>query len=101
MVKCCCVVALLTVVLVRETRVSAQGGPPALPATVTLDEVLKLLEERSLRTAAERASIPVVATSTSIPSKAPRPSCGPSMSISGRKKSPCAVKSFSLKCRAG
>ena len=41
--------------------VSAQGGPPALPATVTLDEVLKLLEQRSPRTAAERASIPVVA----------------------------------------
>ena len=61
MVKCCCVVALLTVVLVRETRVSAQGGPPALPATVTLDEVLKLLEERSLRTAAERASVAVAA----------------------------------------
>src|SRR5256712_12624679 len=61
MVKCCCVVALLTVVLVRETRVLAQGGPPALPATVTLDEVLKLLEERSLRTAAERASVAVAA----------------------------------------
>jgi outer membrane protein, heavy metal efflux system len=56
-----CVVALLTVVLVRGMPVSAQGGPPALPATVTLDEVLKLLEERSPRTAAERASIPVVA----------------------------------------
>jgi cobalt-zinc-cadmium efflux system outer membrane protein len=61
MVKRCGVVALLTVVLCREMRVSAQGGPPALPATVTLDEVLKLLEERSPRTAAERASIAVAA----------------------------------------
>jgi len=61
MVKRCCVVALLTVALCGEMRVSAQGGPPALPATVTLDEVLKLLEERSLRTAAERASIAVAA----------------------------------------
>ena len=42
-----CVVALLTVVLFRGMPASAQGGPPALPATVTLDEVLKLLEERS------------------------------------------------------
>jgi cobalt-zinc-cadmium efflux system outer membrane protein len=40
---------------------SAQGGLPALPATVTLDDVLKLLDERSPRTAADRASIPVVA----------------------------------------
>ena len=61
MVKRCCVVALLTLALCGEMRVSAQGGPPALPATVTLDEVLKLLEERSLRTAAERASIAVAA----------------------------------------
>ncbi len=61
MVKRCCVVALLTVALCGEMRVSAQGGPPALPATVTLDEVLKLLEERSLRTAAERASIALAA----------------------------------------
>jgi outer membrane protein, heavy metal efflux system len=56
-----CVVALVVVVLVRGARASAQGAPPALPATVTLDEVLKLLEERSPRTAAERASIAVAA----------------------------------------
>jgi cobalt-zinc-cadmium efflux system outer membrane protein len=40
--------------------VSAQGGASALPANVTLDEVLQLLERRSPRTAADRASIPVV-----------------------------------------
>ena len=57
MVKRWCVVALVIVVLVQGMGVSAQGGPPVLPATVTLDEVLKLLEERSPRIAAERASI--------------------------------------------
>src|SRR5713101_4190199 len=56
-----CAVALLTVLLFRGMPASAQGGLPALPATVTLDEVLKLFEERSLRTAAERASIAVAA----------------------------------------
>src|SRR5713101_1158274 len=61
MVKPWGVVASLTVVLLRGMPVSAQGGPPALPVTVTLDAVLKLLEERSLRTAAERASIAVAA----------------------------------------
>jgi cobalt-zinc-cadmium efflux system outer membrane protein len=52
---------LLTVVLFPASRVSAQGGPPAPPTSVTLDDVLRLLEERSARTAAERASIPVAA----------------------------------------
>lgn len=54
-------VAVLAVWLVRGLAVSAQGGSPALPAVVTLDDVLKLLDERSPRTAADRASIPVVA----------------------------------------
>src|SRR6185295_14639989 len=61
MVMHCGVVAFLTVILSRGMPVSAQGGPPALPSAVTLDEVLKLLEERSPRTAAERASIAVAA----------------------------------------
>lgn len=56
-----CVVALLTVVLFRGTPASAQGEPRALPATVTLEDVLKLLAERSPWTAAERASIAVAA----------------------------------------
>src|SRR6476619_2809668 len=54
-------VALLIALCCRGMPVSAQAGPSTLPTTVTLDDVLKLLEERSPRTAAERASIPVVA----------------------------------------
>ena len=50
-------VALLTLVILRGVPISAQAGPPPLPAAVTLDDVLKLLEERSPRTAAERASV--------------------------------------------
>src|SRR5580765_4828491 len=52
---------LLAIAFFPPMRLSAQGGAPALPTTVTLDQVLKLLEERSPRTAAERATIPVVA----------------------------------------
>jgi len=58
--KHCCA-ALLTVVFLQGAPVWAQAGPPALPAAVTLDDVLKLLEERSPRTAAERAAVPVAA----------------------------------------
>jgi len=61
MVKRWRTVALLMVWLFRGMVVSAQGGSPALPATVTLDEVLTLLDQRSPRSAADRASIPVVA----------------------------------------
>jgi len=63
MVKRWGVAAFLTLVLFRETPASAQVAAPTLPlpATVTLDDVLKLLEERSPRTVAERASIPVAA----------------------------------------
>jgi cobalt-zinc-cadmium efflux system outer membrane protein len=55
------VVALLTIAVLRGMPAAAQDGGAALPAAVTLDAVLKLLEERSPRTAAERASIPVAA----------------------------------------
>jgi len=48
-------------VLLVSARASAQTTSSALPTNVTLDDVLKLLEERSPRTAAERASIPVAA----------------------------------------
>ena len=51
----------MTVALASRDAGSGAGRAPALPATVTLDEVLKLLEERSPRTAAERAAVPVVA----------------------------------------
>jgi cobalt-zinc-cadmium efflux system outer membrane protein len=53
--------ALVVGPLIRGIPVTAQGAPAALPAAVTLDDVLKLLDERSPRTAAERASIQVVA----------------------------------------
>ena len=56
------VVALLIVILLHAAHAGAtQDGGAALPATVTLDDVLKFLDQRSPRTAAERASIPVVA----------------------------------------
>ena len=55
------VLVLLTAAPFSAARLSAQGGQPALPTTVTLDQVLKLLDERSPRTAAIRSSIPVVA----------------------------------------
>ena len=55
------VIVLLTAAPFSAVQLSAQGGPPALPTTVTLDQVLKLLDERSPRTAAIRSSIPVVA----------------------------------------
>src|ERR1700682_5237201 len=55
-------VALLIVILLRAVHAgAAQDGGAALPAAVTPDDVLKLLEERSPRTAAERASIRVAA----------------------------------------
>jgi cobalt-zinc-cadmium efflux system outer membrane protein len=60
-VKHGCVVAALTLVLSWGTIGFAQIAPPALPAAVSLEEVLKLLDERSPRTAAERASIAVTA----------------------------------------
>ncbi len=56
-----CARALLVVVLLRGLPVLAQEQPPALPATVTLEEVLRLLAERSPRTAADRASVAVTA----------------------------------------
>jgi cobalt-zinc-cadmium efflux system outer membrane protein len=54
-------VALLTLSCLRGMPVSAQAGSSPLPDRVTLDDVLRLLEQRSPRTAADRASIPVVA----------------------------------------
>ena len=74
MVKQWGLVVLLTAGLVREMPVFAQGGPPALPSTVTLDEVLKLLEERSPRTAAERASVAVAAADRITARTLPNPS---------------------------
>ena len=61
MVKHGVVLGMLAVGLSWGVHVSAQGASPALPAAVTLEELLTLLEERSPRTAAERASVPVMA----------------------------------------
>ena len=57
-----CAVALLVVMASpRRPPVFAQEQPPALPTTVTIEQVLKLLADRSPRTAADRASIAVMA----------------------------------------
>ena len=79
------VIALLAVALLRGAALSAQGGPSALPATVTLDEVLRLLEERSPRTAAERAAIPVAAAERITAQTLPNPtvSYGGAFLVSG------------------
>jgi cobalt-zinc-cadmium efflux system outer membrane protein len=53
-------VALLVAMALRGAPASAQGVPQVLPSSVTLDEVLRLLEERSPRTTADRASVAVV-----------------------------------------
>jgi len=74
MVKQWGLVVLLTTALARAIPVSAQAGPPALPATVTVDQVLKLLEERSPRTAAERASVAVAAADRITALTLPNPS---------------------------
>ncbi len=56
-----CAVGLLVLALSPAAPAAAQAGTPALPSAVTLEEVLRLLEERSPRTVADRATIAVVA----------------------------------------
>lgn len=53
-------VAFLLFACLACVRVAAAQQPP-LPATVTIDDVLRLLNERSPRTVADRASVDVVA----------------------------------------
>jgi cobalt-zinc-cadmium efflux system outer membrane protein len=71
--------------LARAVPVLAQEGPAGLPSTVTLEQVLQLLEERSPRTAAERAAVAVAAadriTATTLPN--PTVSYGGSHLVSG------------------
>jgi cobalt-zinc-cadmium efflux system outer membrane protein len=57
----CLTLALLIGGLLASTEAWAQAAPSALPTNVTLSDVLKLLEERSPRTIAGRASIAVAA----------------------------------------
>src|ERR1051325_1249441 len=56
-----CMVAALILVRLPEARIAAQEALSSVPTDVTLDQGLKLLEERSPRTAAERSSIAVAA----------------------------------------
>jgi len=56
--RCCC--AWLAVALSIATAGGASAQTP-LPATVTIDEVLRLLNDRSPRTAADRATIDIAA----------------------------------------
>jgi cobalt-zinc-cadmium efflux system outer membrane protein len=66
-----CLFAVLAASVMMATPARGQVAPQALPAQVTLDDVLKLLDERSPRTVAARASIAVVAadriTATTLP----------------------------------
>ena len=54
-------VGVLTLVLMRTPLLFGQGGSAEPPQSVTIDDVLRLLEERSPLTVAERASVAVVA----------------------------------------
>jgi cobalt-zinc-cadmium efflux system outer membrane protein len=56
-----CVFALVAASVMMATPARAQGAPQSLPIEVTLDDVLKLLDERSPQTVAGRASIAVAA----------------------------------------
>src|SRR5438128_1996934 len=61
MVKQGCGVAIVILLLGHTMPAAAQSMAAAPSAAVTLEDVLRLLEERSPRTAAERASIAVAA----------------------------------------
>jgi len=67
-------IALLMLSLVLATPARAQAGAPALPTSVTIDDVLKLLEERSPRTLASRASIAVAQADRITAETLPNPS---------------------------
>jgi len=68
-----CVFGLLAASVMMATPVGAQVTPQRLPAQVTLDDVLKLLDERSPQTAAGRASIAVVAADRITAATLPNP----------------------------
>jgi len=65
---------LTVLVLLIAARSSAGQNVEGLPARVTLDQVLQLLDERSPRTAAERATIDVVAADRITANTLPNPS---------------------------
>jgi outer membrane protein, heavy metal efflux system len=68
-----CVFGLLAASVIMATPVRAQVTPQGLPAQVTLDDVLKLLDERSPQTAAGRASIAVAAADRITAATLPNP----------------------------
>jgi cobalt-zinc-cadmium efflux system outer membrane protein len=68
-----CVCAVLAASLMMAAPARAQLAPQGLPAQVTLDDVLKLLDERSPRTLAGRASIAVVAADRITAATLPNP----------------------------
>jgi cobalt-zinc-cadmium efflux system outer membrane protein len=78
-------IGLAAGLLARGIAVTAQGGPADLPKTVTLEQVLKLLEERSPRTIAERAAVAVAAADRITARTLPNPtvSYGGSHLVSG------------------
>src|SRR5256712_14131157 len=65
---------LAALIVLAAVRLSAGQTVEGLPARVTLDRVLKLLEERSPRTLAERATIDVVAADRITANTLPNPS---------------------------
>jgi outer membrane protein, heavy metal efflux system len=65
---------LLTTTLATAAPARGQVAPRNLPARVTLDDVIKLLEERSPRTVASRATIAVVAADRITARTLPNPS---------------------------
>jgi cobalt-zinc-cadmium efflux system outer membrane protein len=67
-------VLLLAITLAVAAPAHAQVTPQNLPAQVTLDDVIKLLEERSPRTVASRATIAVVAADRITARTFPNPS---------------------------
>jgi outer membrane protein, heavy metal efflux system len=68
-----CVFGVLAATAIMATPVRAQVTPQALPAQVTLDDVLKLLDERSPHTVAGRASIAVAAADRITAATLPNP----------------------------
>ena len=68
-----CVFGLLAASVIMATPVRAQVTAQGLPARVTLDDVLKLLDERSPQTVAGRASIAVAAADRITAATLPNP----------------------------
>lgn len=66
--------AIATVMLCAWPAAAQAPAGEALPTTVTIDQVMKLLEERSPRTAADRASIDVAAADRLTARTLPNPS---------------------------